>query len=73
MGYFGGTYESAKTDECKEFNRMNKENSQNKCRTTAIKPTFLWLLCNSKSYGNKKSGTPELNLSYTTLVGIKGG
>ena len=51
---------------------MRYDKRNNECRTTAIKPTFLWMLCNTKSYGNKKSGIPELNLPYTTLVGNTG-
>jgi len=46
--------------------RYNKKT--NKCRTTKIKRTFLWMLCNSKSYSKKKVGIPQLNLRHTNLV-----
>lgn len=46
--------------------RYNKRT--NECRTTKIERTFLWMLCNSKSYQKKKVGIPQLNLRHTDLV-----
>ena len=50
--------------------RYNKQ--KNECRTTKIKRTFLWMLCNSKSYLKNKVGIPQLNLRHTDLVGPVG-
>ena len=46
--------------------RYNKQTNQ--CRTTKIKRTFLWMLCNSKSYSKNKIGIPQLNLRHSDLV-----
>lgn len=46
--------------------RYNKQTNQ--CRTTKIKKTFLWMLCQSKSYSKNKIGIPQLNLRHSDLV-----
>jgi site-specific DNA recombinase len=51
---------------------IHYDKKKDECRTSEIKPTFLWLVCNSKGYSKNKSGIPELNLTHTTLVGPPG-
>lgn len=48
------------------------DKKKDECRTSTIKPTFLWMVCESQSYTNEKVGIPELNLTYSHLVGATG-
>lgn len=50
--------------------RYNKRT--NRCRTTQIKRTFLWMFCNSKGYSKNKIGIPQLNLRHSDLVEPEG-
>ncbi len=44
----------------------------NTCRTPEIKSSFLWIAQQSQAITGKKVGIPELNLTYSNLVGAAG-
>ena len=54
--------------QCPEPDGIYYDRKNDAVRTENINPLFLWMAQQAQVLSNKKSGIPELNLSYAALV-----